>query len=52
MLCLVKIMNEYRVFVAFEDGSFAGFVILTLDDLADTLMSMTGISTISIIKVK
>lgn len=44
-------MTEYRVFVAYEDGSYAGFVILTLDDLCDTLMTMNGVATLSVVKI-
>ena len=45
-------MTEFRVFVAYEDGAFAGFVVLTMDDLADILQTLTGISTISVMKIK
>lgn len=43
---------KYRVYVTYEDGAFAGFVILTIDDLADILQTMNGINTITVVKIK
>ena len=45
-------MTEYRVFVAYEDGSFASFVSLSLEDFYDTLSSLTGVQNIVIVRTK
>lgn len=44
--------TEYRVFVQYVDGAFCGFIVLTLQDLFDTVGSLKGVDAISIFAIR
>lgn len=41
-------MMEYRVFVTYRDGSFCYFVVLSFDEIYDTIGSFKNVSAVNI----
>lgn len=42
---------EFRVFVVYETGAIASFCVFTINDFYDTLMSLSGVSAVTIFKI-